>query len=61
MSDKTNTPFTAILSSHKMIFVIIGICIAVAGGGVFGYMYFEDQQKQLQNKLDTEQKKKNNN
>ena len=45
-------------SPNKLIFVIIGICVIVGIGGVSGYLYFTDQQKQLQNKLDEIQKQK---
>ncbi|MDE1770752.1 MAG: matrixin family metalloprotease [Thaumarchaeota archaeon] len=41
---------------NKIIFMIISIGVVVGIGGVFGYSYLEDQQKQLQSKLDTEQK-----
>ncbi len=51
---KNNNKF---FPQNKLVFVIIGIGVIVAVSGVFGYMYFEDQRKQLQTKLDAEQKK----
>jgi len=51
---KNNHP---ILPKNKLIFVIVGVGLVVGIIGIFGYLYLEDQQNQLQNKLNAEQKK----
>lgn len=46
-----------IFPQNKLIFVILGIGLVAGIGGISGYLYFEDQQNQLQSKLDAEHKK----